>query len=540
MASSGWKKVGITFVVLAVLGGMVYFGFNFWLDRSLKQALNSGEDRAFRLDFRSVWLDPDLSGILLRDVEIIPLSNEDQPGLKGRISTLNIEGIEWRYLLFDKTLKIQGLTFEEPSFSADRPQPTSQSSDSSDHQQQISGLFGDILARIHLSEFAVIRGELILTKSGEPFIEIEEIDLSAWGLETDSVLMQKFFPFRLDSLRMDLRGFTSFPDSINKATLGNFHYFARRNDGMLTITDLQFAPVVDVREVVRRRKTEKGVLSLKLDTLQFLDLSPESRVTGKFDIRSQKARIRGLQLAIYKDKNYPWTNQEPKPSFADLIRKIPFPFSLDTLLLEASEIELSIRGNKGSRKEGVVRFASIEGSILNLSNRKEDHGEGSMARVNIDLKINNEIPTKATLDIHYDHEEHVFTARTGAFSFSALNQTIIPLAGIRIESGRVTSLEIHSHARRNKAWNRMDITYEGFKVKILDQRERDPKWLMSVAANTLIHSDRSKSVEATQYTSDRDVLRPPFQFLWLPVRDGFLETMPTNMGKKIIHQRLGT
>ena len=86
----------------------------------------------------------------------------------------------------------------------------------------------------------------------------------------------------------------------------------------------------------------------------------------------------------------------------------------------------------------------------------------------------------------------------------------------------------------------MDITYEGFKVKILDQGERDPKWLMSVAANTLIHTDRSRSVDATQYTSDRDVLRPPFQFLWLPVRDGLLETMPTNMGKKIIHQRLGT
>ena len=126
-------------------------------------------------------------------------------------------------------------------------------------------------------------------------------------------------------------------------------------------------------------------------------------------------------------------------------------------------------------------------------------------------------------------------AHATAFDAKVLNKVSIPMALVKINSGKIHSIDFHFKGNNKKASGSFLMNYENIKVDVLKRDEETKKikkrGLFSFAANLLVENKNSgNSVEAE---SDRNIYKSFFNLVWKTIFAGMKKTLgvPQSIGE---------
>ena len=138
-----------------------------------------------------------------------------------------------------------------------------------------------------------------------------------------------------------------------------------------------------------------------------------------------------------------------------------------------------------------------------------------------------------TLEIPYDREAFHLDTRITSFDLVAFNPTLIPMANIEVTSGTIDNLYLKMTASRTSAVNSLVLDYSDLDIAVVRELEHhhiQSRPFLSTIAAAAIRSQNlpdDNNYVLAEYTSERNIYRAPYNFIWNTLKDGFLSIVPT-------------
>lgn len=243
------------------------------------------------------------------------------------------------------------------------------------------------------------------------------------------------------------------------------------------------------------------------------------------DIKLGYAELHKLSLEIERDKTYPRKPREdrllPNRQFRDL--------------------SISVQADSISWKNGLMSYKELF---------QNDGRSGKILFTNIDLNLKhlqNRFPSDTITvqttarfmessdmfaEFHFFPSEtgnHFVKARLSDMDFKEINNTLENLVFVRVNEGRLKSLEFSFSADDNYSDGSMIMIYDGLDLRFLDEKmeEGTRSRVRSFMANTFAIRSSNDAADPRTGTMDyeRDKERSMFNFWWRSIQTGLMDTV---------------
>lgn len=520
------KAVRIVLIALALLIILVK-GIEWRIESNFESRINRNPERAYDIRYQSLNLHTFFKGVTLNDVSIVPIKIDSGTVVKGTVNYARLNGLKWYDLVFGKRLNINGLIFDQPVFEVTMGTDTVKHASGKGLQE----LFEDVLSRARLSEFQIQGGSVLLLEPNRQGKRgsLSNLQLSANEIETDSVMWNHLVPFKLGNFEISIDSVSYDLDEFTHLETGRLSY--KKSSNELLMSNIDISLTKDWKTVSKQLGRQIDILEMNLQEMRFEGLKASSSIYSELDIVTNKLLIRGLILKDHRDKNMPRPPDLEKPMFKGMVDAIPVGVLVDTIQIENSAISY-IELGEGKTEPGVLTFNNIQGTITNVTTLPEQQKKYDFFRANIDAQLGGVAPVELDLWVPYTYEGFTAKAAIGKMDLSELNQITEAMASIHVQSGTSHRIDFEIKAKKSVSQNKLIFDYEDLKVNVIKERKDHSykdKTLMSALANSAVRNhnlpDKGKYFVA-EYTSDRNIYRGPFNFMWTSFSEGFMYIVP--------------
>ncbi|MEN8800131.1 MAG: DUF748 domain-containing protein, partial [Flavobacteriaceae bacterium] len=466
-------------------------------------------------------------GVTLRQVRIVPLNVGKGTVINGSVKNAQLKGLVWRDLALGKKLDIDEISFEEPVFEVVL---------SSDTTKRTSGkgmqtLFGDILSRAKLKSFRLESGSVVLKEpeSEEIAGRVKNLNVFANEIVTDSIHWKHLIPFELGALTVEIDSAWLNLNDYTQLSLGQLNYSLVEQN--LILKNISMGYNTDWRNVSKKLGVQTDIIVVSLDELAIFNLESSSRFYSDLDIIAHKLMIDGLDFMDHRDKNMPRPPDTVKPMFKGMVDAIPVSLKLDTIQLRNITIGYTELGI-GKNDAGTILINDLNGTITGLTTFAELQQEYKHFNADLTARLQDAADMQISLEVPYDSETFSLAAHVGPMDMTRLSPTARAMGGVEIESGKLAGINLQMDANRASAHNRLVMDYTDLKATVVkenkDHKEKK-QVLLSAVANTAIRARNmpgDKKYLTASYTSERNIYRSPFNFIWASMMDGIVRIVP--------------
>jgi hypothetical protein len=313
-------------------------------------------------------------------------------------------------------------------------------------------------------------------------------------------------------------------------------YFSWKNAGFSKVSrkfyvdSFQYRPALPKNEYLSGLKFQKDYTNVETGRIQVNGFDID-RYLGDTILWAKSLVIDGLKMENYRDKHLPFKFGVIKPLPTAAIMKIPVKVDIGEVQIRNADISYAELNNK-TNLTGIVNFTHLNATTSAITNIKSAFNDS------LNICANAVLLDSFPIDIHF---REAYADSIGGFAVDAkigggnaklLNPVISALASVRIESGTLDSLLLHTSGNDVKAATEMKMTYSGLKIKLLNnsvsgKSKRTTKGLASFIANTFAikNNNRSRTVRtALERVRDKSV----FHYLWKTT----LKAMAASIGLK--------
>jgi len=533
-----WWYFPIAAVILLLLFSIAV---RIWISNNLEGVINNDPERKYQIEYETLGIGVFWDGLTLKKLSIVPLDTGAATMVTGHVRAAEIEGVQWHSLIFNHALDIRKVTFLEPSFFITlQADSMKQKSHPASEMQQ---LFGDILARGKLEDFELRVGSIGIKRSQEDktFLEVKGLSIFAQNIHTDSVMWRHIVPFYMDDLTIQWISLDYDLSPDEHLSSGAMIYNLTSSTMRLRNTKMDISG--DWQSVSAKSGVQKDWFEFSFDVLTFHDLTWEDDSNKTRSLKLRKLAIEKLDLKDYRNKNVPRPVEPVKPFFAGMISKIPVPVEIDTVELKDSNISYT-EMPEGKALAGTLSFSDFNATVLHLTNIPELQREFGSVTAEIRAGCNGSGSIKGILEVPYtERDAFLFKVAIDAMPLDVLNTTLHPMAGVTVRSGNLSKIDFTMDATNPLSKNRLVFDYEDLKIDILN--EDDKKSGLTWVANPMLRSHNlpdQRHYRIAEYTSERNLYRGPFNFLWNSLKEGMMEIVPsgtaqTFMGGKEEHKK---
>lgn len=199
-------------------------------------------------------------------------------------------------------------------------------------------------------------------------------------------------------------------------------------------------------------------------------------------------RINRMKVDDYRDKRLPFPENHFPMMPQDMIKKVPRPFLIDTMVISSSEFTYEEQV-KEAKFPGSITFTDAQIVAANITN-SPDYNSKPM---NIDgtLMLMDSAKLTAHLSFTLDDTINYFTAsaKLEPFEMPMLNPTLENLAFLTIKEGYCNGLKMDFHGNKTYSLGDMQFIYRNFKIGLIDKKKLRPDAgsnFLSFLANTFI------------------------------------------------------
>ncbi len=241
-----------------------------------------------------------------------------------------------------------------------------------------------------------------------------------------------------------------------------------------------------------RQPYERDYITASTGRLRADDLRPviyENDTT----VYMRKLTIDPLYLKIERDKRMPDDTVTYRPLMVRMLKRIiPFPLKIDSVHLLGSEIRHNVLKEK-TGNEGSIFFTDIRGYIFNL--RTFDYKENDSIRIALESKFMGKGNLVFAFRQDYTDTLQGFLMggrMVAGMDMTELNRLITPLFGVKINKGKLNSLQLRVKGNDRLAYGSMDMYYDGLKLSVLDEDNRRKKFF-SFLVNLIVRTKNNKT-----------------------------------------------
>ncbi len=526
-------------VILFILV-LAFFVNLYWepiLSKKLKSAVSAGTDSLYTINFSSAEVHVLQGKIIIYNIDLKPDTNVYNQRKKMHLAPNNLVNLHVKRLIlsqihpfkfyFKHILDIGTITLNGPDVHASYQLNHTKDTAAADNRtawQKISKSLrsihvGDIfLSDIHFKYDDYSGNKLV-------FSELKEMNVQANDLLIDSLTQtDRSRLLYCKDIIIDLNNYKG------KTPNGLYNYTVKRlklstRQSQLNIDGLTLEPVNDFFN-----KSEKDRYSLKLDSIQLNNF--DFLTYHKYRTINASALIisRG-SFDLFNNPNKINTNNNKITSFPNVaIRALNTDIKLDTLI--ARHIDISYNEhNKKSDKTGTITFNHTSGKFLNITTNKAALQTNNMATAQVSSYFMNRGKLDASFTFNLTDKDAAYSYKgtVGPMNLSLVNPATIPLAMVKITSGKLKKFDFDFKANSKVSKGKVTVLYNDLKVNILKadtaNQKLKNKLIATLFANVFIlkHNNPDNEGEIPRSFNiiyKRPVNSPFFRTIWQSLLTG--------------------
>jgi len=530
-------KIKTLIVVLILVVGGFYLLQHLLVSqfqKNFEEVLNSNPERAYDFRYRSLSLDLLRTQVKMEGITIAPINVDTSASntIRGEVEMVLLNGVGVIDFLTNQTLTIEELRFEEPKFTLVHKEREQTKNSSGSFQ----ALFQDIISRGEIKNFTLNGGEAGVFVRTDTLRQIGSFDgfhIEAKNLSTDIERLNYAIPFQFDDLHTAFSNLTLQLKEGQNLKLEQFDFHFKNES--LFLKGLSLSYDKDWTSVALEEEFQKDIIEFSIGSINADKLSPLSTFYNSFVLISDRLLIDSLFLNDGRDKNIPRPPDEIKRNYTAIIKSLDVPIRIDTLEITNSQVTYS-EINDGSRAIGTLRLMDLNSKLFNVTTI-DSVKLSKPFRMELKALLNGagEVTLKAIEDYETLNVNAELTL--GPMDMKSLNPTLINLAGVEIKNGKLNGLRAQMNWDSEGSKNRFIIDYENLEVEVLKKNSNDrDKFLTRIgkAAYHQSHIKGDKHYHEPEYYSYRNKYRGPFNFLWVNVKDGVFQTVPSGVARLFI------
>lgn len=279
-------------------------------------------------------------------------------------------------------------------------------------------------------------------------------------------------------------------------------------------------------EAFQQDRYQVNLSGITLSGIQIDDLLNNKIEATDLVINKTNAKIyRDLTRTLKKESkvgNYP----------SQMLQKLDMPINIQKATLSDAYIEYREKEEK-SDSTGVVTFVGSHLTISNITNVPAVIKKNNEFNIVFKTKALGSIPLSGNFKFILNSKDGNFVVNGKTTSFDAvnLNKVSIPMALVRLKSGKINSMDFHFSGNNVGAKGSFVMKYEDLKVDVLkidkDSKDIKKKGLVTFFANTLVKNNNPQNGKLREETPsfERNIYKSFFNLVWKTLFTGLKSTL---------------
>ncbi len=303
----------------------------------------------------------------------------------------------------------------------------------------------------------------------------------------------------------------------------------------LRIQSFKIVPFTTEKQFANAFHFQKDRFDLILTGLSLQGINMNSLLDKK--IEASDFVINNAEAKISRDLHKPLQHKSKVGNYpSQLLMKMDIPINIKNIKIKNANVVYR-ENQKSSDSVGVVQFSKASFDISNVTNMPDALQKNNMLTIAFEANALTAIPLKGNFKfVLTDQSGNFFVnAHATAFDAKVLNKVSIPMALVKINSGKINSIDFHFKGNNKKASGSFLMNYEDMKIDVLkrdeETKEIKKRGLLSLAANLLVENNNSGKSFIAEY--ERNIYKSFFNLVWKTIFSGMKKTLgvPQSIGE---------
>lgn len=232
-----------------------------------------------------------------------------------------------------------------------------------------------------------------------------------------------------------------------------------------SLDSFQYSPMLEKDSFIATRKFQTDYIKLNTGALHIGPVDIDKYISDT-SLSIQKLEANNVVFIDFKDKNLPFNSGLIKPLPVDLIQKIPVKFALDSVVVNNGMVQYT-EINEKTQMPGSIPITRMTVLLRNVKNHHLASTDSLIMKAN--GYIMDTVWTRLRVRESYTDSlgGFVMTLRLKPGDLTVLNSALIPLASVKLLSGKLDTLSMRAVGREYLALGEMKMFYNDLKIQFL-------------------------------------------------------------------------
>lgn len=525
--------LGLFIGILILLAGTQIY-LSFFVDDQLKntaiERFHSATDNSYDLEIEDLDLEVVGRRLSLSNIKITPKQDSGGTDIRFTLDDLNISGIGLMNYLFWNQLSLNQIELINPQVYI-----TSSGSDKSSKKQfnwsrpsqRLSEKALEIFNQVTIDDFQIRNLSLDYNRADlpvNPYLSFQNSDIRWYDITIDSTSMtdERVIPSENIALTVrELRHQTS--NELYDLTAQKVAFSS--TNSTLNVDTLKLSPKFDKQDFSKKVGHEIDRMDIEIPQILWngIDIPQLNRAER---LAANHVTVTAPDIDVFRDKRLPEDPDNRPPLPQDMINNIPFPISIDSIGISEGTIRYSARVPKAERT-GYIEFSTLSATLENITNIKEQwaNGQTPLLKAETDIMGQARLTAEFSFNMTDRDKSQQIKGNLQSMDMQPLNNTLEPMAFVRIDNGRILGMDFQMHLTETKATGDLTLRYEDFKISLLDKESNEETFgnmVKSLLANTLKIKSENKGDDLRVGTVEfeRAEEKSVFNYWWKSLLSG--------------------
>jgi len=443
----------------------------------------------------------------------------------AKFASVSINGVAIYHLLVNKKVQVDKITVEDGAILYNKKKSgTAQSKLNPDSQYKSFFVENIIFKNVSVQ----INSDTVVSFSALANFHIENI-----LLKIDSLSKLHYTAGKVGALLENIN--ISRHKGLYGGTVKSIYLNTHRQT--VSIDSVLLIPNYTKFEFAQRLGKETGRVNLSVPQLIIEGIDFEKLRDSIFT--ASKIEIHSFDLLAFKDKRLPFLRKENVPLPMESFIKLPWTIKVDSVFVKDSHIlveEISPEGVEA----GLVTFDNVNATITGLNNRITKM-ERAYATLNATGFIMGTGKINARFTLPLDGASPYNAKGTiSNLAFTQLNQVLIPMANIRVESGQLNTLAFNFNYTDLVSKGQLEIDYDDLRIIGLNKNKSSTNEVKTFLINVFVKKNNNtltKLKRVGEINIERDRKRFIFNVWWKSILDGLQSSIMAGSDKRKVNKK---
>ena len=443
------------------------------------------------------------------------------------LDRLTFEGISFTELIFNKSILIDGIVYDNLRIMSTATDLKSDSNTSKE-PPTMSYFIVDEINSIAVSKMTFINTVFNFEQQINTIQNNLIFHTTPLNFQMDDLSLKKANDgkFYLKDVEVDFnldKGSVLFDKQNYKLSFDHFH--ASITDQFIKAENITIYPTLSEKLLADKFQYSQEIYHTSFDTLAITGVDLSSFLINK-KFTSSSIDLSGFDVSIYKDKRKPQNKLKKIKLPISRLKQLTFPISIDHVNIRNSRITVR---EQIPHKDTIVQFYvnRINAQINNIKNYSNEN-------LNLNMSLQGQLMGNAPVRLKMENslskkDNNMFwEGYIGSFKFHTLDKVLYPILGLKILSGELNKIDFKFESDDIQSKGEMTMLYKNLHASILKSNKSSENHFLSSIANGLIHKsnpNKRGKIKIVRINFKRDEFKGLGSYLWKTIQNGIINTI---------------